>query len=266
MQPEQSLDLAAEKYVFGSAESTFAIRGLRVPFRSVLATIGLGGLILLPTGFVTFLTLRHVTGSASMPAAMFAGHTAMLLMSLLLIAILAKGRFSDYGLRRPVGKRYALAAAGWGTFFGFLMTAVDYFPLILNHVPPPDHLSLAPASIATYMAFEAVFVGPTEEIPFRGLLQTFLMRHSTGTVRLGKYEMHVAGVILAMLFAVAHISSFWTEGFWFALGQQAYAFALGILYAYWREKSDSLIAPIIGHNFSDGVEYALIYIMTWAWR
>ena len=41
--------------------------------------------------------------------------------------------------------------------------------------------------------------------------------------------------------------------FWIALGQQIYAFALGILYAYWREKSGSLLAPIIGHNVSDGV-------------
>jgi hypothetical protein len=34
--------------------------------------------------------------------------------------------------------------------------------------------------------------------------------------------------------------------------------ALEILYAYWREKSGSLLAPIIGHNASDGVEYVLI--------
>jgi hypothetical protein len=63
-----------------------------------------------------------------------------------------------------------------------------------------------------------------------------------------------------------HLTSFWTENFWLAFGQQIYAFALGILYAYWREQSGSLLAPIIGHNMSDGVEYVRMFLMTWAWR
>lgn len=92
------------------------------------------------------------------------------------------------------------------------------------------------------------------------------MQRSSGRVRLWNYEMHVAGVILAMLFAIAHLTSFWTENFWIASGQQIYAFALGIFYAYWREKSGSLLAPIIGHNMSDGVEYVLMFLMTWVWR
>jgi membrane protease YdiL (CAAX protease family) len=92
------------------------------------------------------------------------------------------------------------------------------------------------------------------------------MRRTAGRVRLWKYDMHIAGLILALLFALAHITSFWAGTFWMALGQQVYAFALGILYAYWREKSGSLLAPIIGHNMSDGVEYALMFLMTWMWR
>ena len=65
--------------------------------------------------------------------------------------------------------------------------------------------------------------------------------------------------LLAILFALAHITSFRDRPFWIALGQQVYGFALGILYAYWREKSGSLLAPIIRHNVSDGVEYALMF-------
>jgi hypothetical protein len=45
-----------------------------------------------------------------------------------------------------------------------------------------------------------------------------------------------------------------------ALGQQIYAFASGVHYAYWLEKSQSVIAPIIGHNASDVVEYALLFL------
>lgn len=39
--------------------------------------------------------------------------------------------------------------------------------------------------------------------------------------------------------------------FWFALAQQCYAFALGILYATWLEKSGSVLAPVIGHFCGD---------------
>jgi CAAX protease family protein len=109
-------------------------------------------------------------------------------------------------------------------------------------------------------------VGFAEEIPFRGLLQTLLMQRTLGRVRILNFDMHIAGVILAMLFALARLTSFWGRSFWFALGQLVYAFAIAILYAYWREKSDSLLAPIIGHNVSDGVEYALMFLMTWLWR
>jgi uncharacterized protein len=55
---------------------------------------------------------------------------------------------------------------------------------------------------------------------------------TAGRIRFWKYDMRVAGVILALLFALAHLTSFWTENFWTALGQQIYAFTLGILYAY----------------------------------
>jgi uncharacterized protein len=256
-------------YLVGSEISAFSISDLRVRWWPILATIGLALIVILPGGYVTVLFtkgagMRRVN---EMPwLALFANHAVMLVISLALIAWLSKGNLSEYGLQWPKQKGYAASAVAWGAFFGLLMTVVDYFPQILKHLPPPENLSLAPASVGTWLFFEAFYVGPTEEIPFRGLLQTFLMKRTSGRVRLFSYEMHVAGVILALLFAVAHLTSFWTENLWLALGQQIYAFALGILYAYWREQSGSLLAPILGHNMSDGVEYVLMFVMTWMWR
>jgi hypothetical protein len=34
---------------------------------------------------------------------------------------------------------------------------------------------------------------------------------------------------------------------------------LGVFYAYWLEKSKSVVAPIIGHNFSGVVEYLILF-------
>ena len=259
----------ADKYLIGSAASVFSISQLRVRVWPILATIGLGALVLLPGAFASGWILQHMgtERTAAMPWLVhYIDHAVMLAIALVLIAWLSKGRIAEYGLQWPQNKSYVLAAIAWGVFFGVLMTLVDYLPQILNHIPPPDNLSLTAISIVGWMGFEGVFVGFSEEIPFRGLLQTFLMQRTSGRVRLGKFDMHVAGIILALLFALAHASNFSTRPFWFALGQQIYAFALGILYAYWREKSGSVLAAVIGHNVGDGVEYILEFLMTWLWR
>jgi membrane protease YdiL (CAAX protease family) len=268
-QTTSSTTNATTAYLIGSATSAFSISELRLRLLPILATIGLGLVVILPSGYVFVLFTKHVGMQRTMAMpwlAMLANHAVMLVIALALIAWLSKGNFSEYGLQWPKDQHYVKSALLWGAAFGVLMTVVDYLPQILKHIPPPENLSLTPASIGAWLFFEGIYVGPTEEIPFRGLLQTFLMQRTSGRVRVWNYDMHVAGVILALLFALAHLTSFWTENFWLALGQQIYAFGLGILYAYWREKSRSLLAPIIGHNVSDGVEYVLMFLMTWLWR
>lgn len=267
-QTQNAALIAAPTYAIGSDTSAFAISDLRLRVWPILATIGLGLIVVLPSGYVGFLFMKGMgmRRTNEMPWIALFANAVMLLIALALIAWLSRGHLSGYGVQWPKQKNYVLSALAWGAFFGVLMTIVDYFPQILRHLVPPEKLSLAPGSIAAWLFFEAIFVGPTEEIPFRGLMQTYLMQRSSGRVRLWKYDMHIAGVILAILFAVAHLTSFWTENFWLALGQQIYAFALGILYAYWREKSGSLLASIVGHNISDGVEYCLMFFMTWLWH
>jgi hypothetical protein len=252
-------------YLIGSEASVFSISGLQLRPWPILATIGLGLLVVVPSGYVFLLLTEHMSRTETVWLAM-ANHAVMLLIAVALIAWFSRGTFSEYGLQWPKQRNYVRSALWWGTAFGLLMTVVDYFPQILRHTPPPDNLALTPQSIGAWLFYAGIFVGPTEEIPFRGLLQTYLMQRTSGRIRLWKYEMHVAGIVLALLFALAHLTSFWQENLWIALGQQIYAFALGILYAYWREKSGSLLAPIIGHNVGDGVEYVLIFLMTWAWR
>jgi uncharacterized protein len=256
---------ATDTYLIGSATSVFSISGLQLRLLPILATIGLGLLVVLPSGYVFILLTKHMSGTET-PWALIANHTVMLLIAIALIAWFRSGKFSEYGLEWPKHKHYVPSALLWGAAFGLIMTLVDYFPQILRHIPPGGNLILTPRSMGAWLFFEWIIAGPTEEIPFRGLLQTFLMQRTSGRVRFWKYEMHVAGVVLALLFALSHLISFWTENLWIALGQQSYAFALGILYAYWREKSGSLLASIIGHNVSDGVEYVLMFLMTWYWR
>jgi CAAX protease family protein len=265
---ETGSGFAGAKYLVGDATSAFSISDLRVPVWAILATVGL--LVLdLALSAPPMLWVMRLVGPARAKAMpwipLYASHVVMLLAALLLIAWLGKGRFREWGLQWPPRKTYLVAAISWGVFFAVLMTLVDYLPQILSHTAPKN-LPLTRLNVTGWLSFELLFVGFSEEIPFRGLLQTFLMRKSSGRVRFLDYDMHVAGVVLALLFALAHLTSFWTVPFWAALGQQIYAFALGILYAYWYEKSKSLAAPIVCHSLSDALEQSLMFVMVWLWR
>jgi len=187
-------------------------------------------------------------------------HAAQLIIALIIIAALKYTVLPlNYGLHWPRGKTYIWPAILWGSFFGALMTLVDYAPQIIAHTKPNPGFAVTPSNIFGWLLFEGVYVGPTEEIPFRALLVTYLAATLPGKLRLGRFEMNWAGIIVAFIFALLHATSFYTRAWEQALGQQLYAFALAVFYAYWLEKSGSIVAPIIGHNVGDVVEYLILF-------
>jgi membrane protease YdiL (CAAX protease family) len=197
---------------------------------------------------------------------LYSQHFSQTLLALIAIFLIKRFMPFDAGLRWPEGKTYIWPAILWGIFFGVLMTVVDYAPDLIAHRPMDLGFKVTPPAILGWTFFEGVYVGPTEEILFRSLLVGYLIAAMPGKLRLGRYDMSWAGVIVAAVFAFAHLASFFTRPSFAAAGQQVYAFALGILYAYWFEKSRSVAAPIIGHNVGDVVEYAICFVLIALWR
>lgn len=225
-----------------------AALALGVPMAGVILTAWTGRLLHLHMQFGANLSWLYIQ------------HAGQFIVALLVIAIL-KYRIvpADYGLHWPRGKTYLWPAILWGVFFGVLMTVVDYAPQIFMHARIHSTAAASPASVWGWIFFEGVYVGPTEEIPFRALLVTYLMATMPGKLRMGRFEMSWAGVIVAAMFALLHATNFATRDWPLALGQQIYAFALGVLYAYWLEKSRSVLASSIGHNVGDVVEYLIAF-------
>ena len=190
---------------------------------------------------------------------LYVQHFLQMVLALLAIAVVKRFQPGDYGLHPPRGKSYYGPALLWGLAFGVLMTVVDYAPQIIAHTRPDIGFPLTPGNIWGWTFFEGVYVGPTEEIPFRALLVTFLAATMPGKLHIGRFNMNWAGIIVAVIFALLHATSFDTRNWPEALGQQFYAFALGVLYAHWLEKSKSVVAPIVGHNVSDVVEYPILF-------
>jgi uncharacterized protein len=196
---------------------------------------------------------------------LYVHHAFQLAFALIAIAIVKRWHPFDAGLRWPPGKTYLVPAALWGAFFGVLMTLVDHGPDLFALRAPHLDFSLDAPNVAGWLFFEGVYVGPTEEIPFRSLLVGYLLSATPARVRVGRFEMGWAGVIVAAIFALAHAGNLMKYPSWAGFGQQIYAFALGVLYAYWFEKSRSIVAPILGHNASDFVEYAIVLAFAAAW-
>ena len=187
-------------------------------------------------------------------------HGIQLLIALVAIAIVKRRVPADYGLHWPRGKTYIVPALLWGALFGVIMTLVDYAPQLIARAKPDLGYPLMTSNVVGWLFFESVYVGPTEEVPFRALLVTYLAATMPGKLRLGRFEMNWAGVIVALIFALLHAANFNLRAWPMALGQQIYAFILGVLYAYWLEKSQSVVAPIVGHNVGNGVEYAIVFL------
>lgn len=233
---------------------------LRILPLVVVAALGIG--IPYLAGYLAFFSSKLFnTPSPRGPPLpwLYMQHAVQCLLALVAIALVKRRVPADYGLHWPRGKTYILPAILWGVLFGVIMTLVDYAPQLIAHTRPQLGYPLTPANVSGWLFFEGVYVGPTEEIPFRALLVTYLATAMPGRLRLGRFEMNWAGVIVALIFALLHATNFNLRAWPVALGQQVYAFILGVLYAYWLEKSRSVVAPVIGHNLGDGVEYAILF-------
>jgi CAAX prenyl protease-like protein len=211
------------------------------------------------------LLLHFAKPTDSLLEYLYMHHAFQLAWGLFFIVLIKRVLPFDAGLHAPQGKSYIMPAILWGVFFGVLMTVVDYLPDLLARRPMDLGFPVNRDSMIGWAIFEGIYVGPTEEIPFRSLLVGFLIAAMPAQLRVGRYSMSWAGIFVAALFALAHAASFATRPSWAAAGQQVYAFALGVLYAYWFEKSRSVIAPIIGHNVSDLVEYAICFALIALW-
>jgi CAAX protease family protein len=167
---------------------------------------------------------------------------------------------ADFSLRRPAGRSLIGKAALWGLAFGLIMLVADDGAALSRGLAPTAPAAGA-VDIVGWLTFELFIVGICEETLFRGLLLGLLEALSPSRLRIGRFSLSTAGYTIALVFALAHVGNFRTMPWPMALSQQLYAAALGVLYAWLRERSGSLAAPIVAHNLSDFSEDAIVFAL-----
>lgn len=184
--------------------------------------------------------------------------------ALLAIGVLSGGRWPEWGLNLRNRSESLRILRGFVWIYGVYFAGGGLVVQILFvGAPGVDH-PLTPFFIVGRLAFGFLLVGVSEEILFRGLFHTWLARSWTGQVRVRGVEMPTAGIVAALVFTLAHvgfrIAPF--EVYHLVPLQLVQALVLGLFYSWAYHRTGSLLAPIVAHNFSDGVlwlgEYLLV--------
>jgi CAAX protease family protein len=238
--------------------------GPRLRLLPILLALVLGMGALFAAGAATGLTIHWISPGVHWPnwLGTTVAETFELVLALIGIAI---GRRvlpkANFGLRWPPGPTYLGWAVFWGVAFALIMLVADHWPALIHLRAPDVPEAATPLNIAGWLGFELLWVGICEETLFRGLLLGVLTALSPSRVRIGRFEISTAGVTIALMFALAHAGNFATRPWYEALAQQFYAVALGIIYAWLRERSNSLVPAIVAHSLSDFGETGLEFLL-----
>jgi len=184
---------------------------------------------------------------------MYVHHIVQMILALLTISLFVlinKESFASFGFTLK-NRKWSISvamkfAAGW-IFIVLLINLVFTNPGTINY---ERNFS----NIVTDLFFDFVVTGFSEEILFRGLIFSFILFYIPGNFQAGKLTVSKSALISTLLFSLAHIginyNNFSIESINYI--QLMYTFGLGMFYAIMREKSGSLLGPVIAHGISDG--------------
>ncbi len=127
-------------------------------------------------------------------------------------------------------------------FIGFSLGAIEY--VILK----PTALTIGPNPLQNFIYVVLTmlfFVGLTEELLFRGLLQGKLEKI------IGRWQ---AIQISSLLFGLFHIG-------WLNPTEVVFAYFAGVVFGYMYSKTKSLLTPVLAHGFGNIMLYTLALIL-----
>ncbi len=191
-------------------------------------------------------------------------HAVMAILAIGLMT-LAGQPLREWGLALGGLRTAARALAVFLPVVAALAFGFDALPYIISGTEPTLPYALTPANVIGTLAFQWLFVGVGEELLFRGLLLGLLARAIRAQIRVGRFHVSAAVILSAVVFALAH-GIIYQRAFMLPFGfdpswsQVAWAFVLGIFCGSLRQRTGSLLGPIVGHNVANGLVLAMTYL------
>jgi membrane protease YdiL (CAAX protease family) len=184
----------------------------------------------------------------------------MLLIAILMIRRLSKGKFGNYGFNlRSRDLKLAFSVMG-GVVFALLMALIDYLPPLVQGRFEIGY-DLTFTNVVGALSFMWFFVGIAEETLSRGLIQTYLMNTMSGDVKIASWSIKRATILSGVIFGLSHLFNVYRKPLGFVIPQMIYATVFGIIVGYAYQETQSLAGPIVMHNVADGLETTIGYLL-----
>lgn len=147
-----------------------------------------------------------------------------------------------------------------GVCFGAFMTLVDFLPALFNG---GIKLDFEPSLINLLgrMGYVWFLVGVSEELLFRGLIQTSISYEPDPQVNLLFLKTSESNLISSLLYGFSHLINLLSKPVSFVVPQVLYTILFGLALGHVYKNAGRLVEPIIIHNLADGLEYTLEYLM-----
>ncbi len=164
-----------------------------------------------------------------------------LAVAVLLSAILTRGKLGSYGFRisRPVMIPQAFLV-------GLILGGV--LQLGISLIPTKEADIWSP-SFLNQVLFYWILASISEEAIFRGLFQGYLATHLKRSYLFFRWTISLPALLSAILFGLVHLALITQgAGLWHALAIMGSAFIGGLAAGYFRDRTGSLVGPIMVHS------------------
>ena len=181
-------------------------------------------------------------------------HIIQLILTIIVMLILASGRLDLWGFNLNHFKRSLVFIMLFLVVFG----AMEYVRLSNGNTSGPDY-PLTQTNMLGQQGFQYLLSGLGEEPLFRGFVMVFLASSVTAKLDIGSFELPLTVLIATALFMLAHIDIDMRSlsATTIDIEQQMRALQLGLLYGVIFHHTRSLVAPIIIHGLSNGLQFTI---------
>jgi hypothetical protein len=163
--------------------------------------------------------------------------------ALLIIWVISRGNWSKYGFKLN-GNLMILKVLITGLIIAIPIGLIE---TLIENVIPMGEFKFTPTSLLQSVLILWIFASFTEEVVFRGLIQSYLSEHIKSSFNLFRWRITFPALIGAIFFSLSHVVLLFQATDLHTLYIILTAFIIGITAGYFRDKTGSLLGPFIIH-------------------
>ena len=160
------------------------------------------------------------------------------------------------GRHFPIGGVDARQLRPW-YLLSLVITAVN---AVVAFAAPPASMHVNPVTLAAQLVALALVVGPSEELLFRGVIQTSLNRSIHAAMRRRGWRLPLGTLFAAVLFGLFHLVNLGFQPLATTLEQVVVGIALGLVIGVLYDRTGNLIGAGLFHSVADFSGTALPFL------